>query len=225
MAILDRDIAALCCGIYAYDGGPTVAWDYFDRGEDDGVCWAVKRVRDVNVIVFRGSTTLEDWKRDAEAFADPFDDDDIGPVHPGFNQGLLKVASEADAHGFLRNFIVTGHSLGAGRASIFTGYVTWNKKPPLSRVVFGEPRPGFQQLADVIKDVPGRSYRNGSGDGLHYDLVTGVPFSCWPELYVHPTRLTDVTAPPAPDDTWGPFSWHHMQLYVSALTTVSTSTP
>jgi hypothetical protein len=84
-----------------------------------------------------------------------------------------------------------------------------------SRVVFGEPRPGFKSLADVIKSVPGRSYRNG--DGAAFDVVTGVPFSFSFEPYVHPTRLIDVCARPAPNDPWGFAAWHHVQLYQQAL--------
>jgi len=46
--ITDRDIAALCAGIYAYPGAAPVVWDYFDQGDDDGVCWALKRVEPIN---------------------------------------------------------------------------------------------------------------------------------------------------------------------------------
>ena len=38
-----------------------------------------------------------------------------------------------------------------------------------------------------------------------------------PPQYVHPTPLVDVSAPPPPDDEWGIFGYHHMQLYTQAV--------
>lgn len=222
MKILDKDIAVLVNSLYEYPNIPKIEWLY--KGTDGGVFWAIKRIDDIDIVVFRGSTTLEDWVRDFEAVADPLEDDDIGPVHPGFNEGMLEVFDKLSDISRGQNVIVTGHSLGAGRASILTGYMVYHRCPPLSRVVFGEPRPGFQHLADLVQTVPGRSYRNGCGTGLDYDLVTALPLNVWPEEYVHPTRMVDVTGSPPADDPWSLFRWHHMPLYVKALQNITTAT-
>jgi hypothetical protein len=176
-----------------------------------------------DVIVFRGSTTLQDWLRDAEAVANPVESAGLGPVHPGFNAGLTAVWQELMARraaGQLSpRVVVTGHSLGAARATLMTGYLVQGGAAPIARYVFGEPRPGFARLAEIIKDVPAFSYRNGDNaeDPSGFDLVTSVPFRFFPELYVHPSPLIDVRADPPATDEWGVFRWHHIQLYCDAL--------
>jgi Lipase (class 3) len=121
MPITDKDVADLCVGIYKYPGFPAVTWDRFDDGKDsDQICWGVKVVDGCDVLVFRGSTTFEDWRRDFDAWADPFGHAKIGPVHPGFLLGLDQVLAEY-RHGASGKLLVAGHSLGAGRASIFCG--------------------------------------------------------------------------------------------------------
>jgi lipase (class 3) len=210
----DADIAALCAAVYAYAGAPAVAWDHFDAGDDDGVCWALKRLPACDVVVFRGSTTFQDWVRDFRAAPILTR---IGHVHDGFHAGMEH--AWADARVLLkRPAIITGHSLGAARAAIMTGLMVKDRVPPTARVVFGEPKPGFRDLADLIAAVPGRSYRNG--DGTHHDLVTDVPFFDFPPFeYVHPTPIIPVCAPPRANDRWGVFSYHHIELYQAAVTT------
>jgi hypothetical protein len=229
----DAEIAALCNGIYDYPGFAPVVWDHLELPEQDGgICWALKRLGAVDVIVLRGSTTPGDWLRDFDAVADPFIHSDLGPVHPGFLAGMEKAwqAMQPLCGSFAgdlsqqrdRNVIVTGHSLGAGRAAILTGLMVHAAKShqavaPLARVVFGEPRPGFPQLARLIGSVSARSYRNSNGSA--YDLVTDVPIALGLEDYVHPCSLSDVCEAPGPNWTkqWGPFAWHAMPLYLAAL--------
>ena len=121
MPITDKDVADLCVGIYAYPGSPPVTWDRFDDGDDsDQICWSVKVVDGCDVVVFRGSATFEDWRRDFDPWADPWGHGKIGPVHPGFLLGLDQVLQEY-RHGGSGKLLVAGHSLGAGRASILCG--------------------------------------------------------------------------------------------------------
>jgi Lipase (class 3) len=138
-------------------------------------------------------------------------------VHPGFLLGIDQVLQEY--RGVARDSLfVAGHSLGAGRASILCGLAITSGLMPVGRVVFGEPRPGFQQLANVIAPIKeSRSYRNGKTGSFEHDLVTDVPYSIGLYQYVHPTPLMDVSALPPPVDPWGVFSYHHMQLYAQAL--------
>ncbi len=218
MPITDTDIAELCVGIYAYPGSPPVTWDRFDDGEDsDQICWGIKVVDGCDVLVFRGSTTFEDWRRDFDAWANPFGHSKIGPVHPGFLLGLAQVLDEY-RHAARGKLLVTGHSLGAGRASILCGLAIAGGIVPVGRVVFGEPRPGFKPLGDLISSIKeSRSYRNGKFDAFEHDFVTDVPYRIGPLQYVHPTPLIDVSALPPPNDEWGIFSYHHMQLYAQAV--------
>jgi Lipase (class 3) len=218
MPITDKDAADLCVGIYAYPGVPAVTWDHFDDGSaDDQICWGVKVVNGCDIVVFRGSTTFEDWRRDFDVWADPFGHPKLGPVHPGFLLGLDQVLDEYRQKATGAPF-VAGHSLGAGRASIFCGLAIVAAIIPAGRIVFGEPRPGFQKLADVIAPIPqSRSYRNSMPGTFDHDLVTDVPYRIGPLQYVHPTTLVDVSAPPPADDEWGIFGYHHMQLYDQAL--------
>lgn len=217
--IADAQLAALCVASYLEPSQSGVAWDHFDTGESgDQVRWGVKRVGADVALILPGSRTFMDWLRDFMTFADPFHHDDVGPVHPGFLSGMRTLERElAQLVGKTEPLYITGHSLGAGRAGILSGLLVLDGWKPAARVVFGEPKPGFVQLADIIKDVPGRSYRNG--DARHHDQVTDVPFSFPPEQYVHPTPIIPVCA--RPDGglfaEFGVFAWHHMPLYQAAL--------
>lgn len=213
----DAAIAALCTGIYAYPGFAPIVWDHLEQPtQDDGICWGLKKLGPIDVIVLRGSTTPQDWLRDFEAVADPFTHFALGPVHPGFLAGM-ETAFTAMKPLLGAKVIVSGHSLGAGRAAVLTGLMVHAGRAPLARVVFGEPRPGFKELAKLISGVAARSYRNGNG--TLYDRVTDVPLAIGSEDYVHPCPLTDVCAAPGPKWTeqWGVFAWHAMPLYRAAL--------
>jgi Lipase (class 3) len=216
MPITDKDIAELCLGIYTYPG--TITWDHYDSGADsDEICWGVKVVEGTDVLVFRGSITFEDWRRDFDVWTNPFGHLQLGPVHPGFLLGVDQVLAEyrQAAKGPL---FVAGHSLGAGRASVLCGLAIVAGVTPIGRVVFGEPRPGFAQLADLIKPIShSLSYRNGKPGTFEHDLVTDVPYYLGLYKYVHPTALVDVSALPPLLDEWGIFSYHHMQLYLQAI--------
>jgi len=205
----DADLVGLCARIYRATDG----WDYYDAGHDDGIAWAVKRLEGFDVVVLRGSVTLQDWLRDVQAFAVP---SRIGHVHSGFYAGMehmwadLKLMLEQPA-------IITGHSLGAARAAVLTALMTVDHVPPVARVVFGEPKPGLLDIAQLITAVPGRSYRNG--DAAHHDLVTDLPLSFPPLQYVHPTPIIPVCCRPDESEVadLGIFAWHSVELYQAAL--------
>lgn len=210
--ITDRECASLCVALYAASETDSQGLNHVDFGEDDGICWALKHRPDCDVVILRGSVTLLDWWRDLDIR--PYQSRRMGPVHHGFYLGLDNAWD--DMKPMLRPhlpIVVTGHSLGAARAALLTGMMIADDMVPARRVVFGEPKPGYQQLADFIKSVPAVSYRNGIGEA--HDKVTDVPTV--PGLpYVHSTPLTNVNAPPAIDDAGG-FAWHHMGLYAEAL--------
>jgi len=209
--ISDTQCAILCEAIYEDNRDFAV----FDAGEDDGICWAIERSSDGDVIVLRGSHTVADWIRDLIALASPFTHHALGPVHPGFLLGMEHAWSEIKPQ--LMDFppVVTGHSLGAARASILCGLMLLDGIKPARRVCFGSPKPGFSPLARIIASVPAASYRNG--DTAHHDIVTGLPFSFPPEEYVHPEQLTFVAGAPLPGDPLGIFAFHRMAYYKAAL--------
>ena len=208
----DAAIVELCAEIYR----PTAivgAFDHYDAGMDDGICWAVKRLDGFDVVVFRGSVTRQDWLRDIQVVAMP---SRIGHVHSGFYSGMEHMWGDLKPM-LSQPAIITGHSLGAARADVLTALMTVDSVPPVARVVFGEPKPGLLDFAKLITGTPGRSYRNG--DSTHHDLITDVPFSFPPEQYVHPTPIIPVCCRPAGVEfaDLGVFAWHHIGLYQTAI--------
>jgi hypothetical protein len=211
----DADLAALCAGVYGYAGAPVTPWDHFDTGFDDGVCWALKRLSGYDVVVLRGSVLfykskiVPDWIRDVRARPILTR---IGHVHEGFFEGMERMLAELRPL-IQQPVVITGHSLGAARASHLTALMVKDGAPPVLRVVFGEPKPGFQDHAEIVATVPGRSYRNG--DDADYDRVTDEPLL--PREYVRATPVIPVCSPPPQDDLDVAFRWHHMPLYCAAV--------
>lgn len=211
----DALIASYCGMVYK----PTALFDFdhFDAGLDDGVCWALKKLDGFDLVVFRGSITLQDWIADFRALAVP---SRIGHVHVGFYAGMEHVWSDLRPM-LTQPAIVAGHSLGAARAGVLAALMTVDGAAPAARVVFGEPKPGLMDFAQIIKSVPARSYRNG--DDLHHDLVTDLPLSFPPLEYVHPTPIVPVCCRPTGGEfeQMGVFAYHHVELYETALAVLS----
>jgi hypothetical protein len=218
--ISDADLADLCVGIYAYPGFPSVTWDHYDDGSaDDGVCWAVKRVDGIDVVVFRGSVTMLDWLRDATILGNPFVHRDLHGIWPGFYLGMPECWQEVRSKMSGPVTIVTGHSLGAARASVLCAMMTSTQYKPVARVVFGEPFPGDEDFCAMIADIPSRSYCNGDDKG--HDLVTDSPFFIANKDFrpARPSPLISVSQSPdaAAHGLLGVFKYHHCPLYREAL--------
>ncbi len=217
----DALIASYCALIYqplAIISG----FDHFDAGLDDNVCWAIKKLPGFDLIIFRGSITIPDWINDLRAIAVP---SRIGHVDVGFYSGMEKVWTEAPPI-LTQPVIVSGHSLGASRASVMTAMMKVDGHVPVSRVIFGEPKPGLLDFSKIVECVPASSYRNGND--THHDLVTDVPFSFPPLQYMHPTPIVPVCCEPTGDlfAKMGVFAYHHIGLYETAVATLGrTTTP
>jgi len=209
--VTEQDIAQLCLDIYTAQPGQ---WDQLELPAD-GVAFGIKDFPEATALIFRGSVTLQDFLRDAEAIADPLSHGGLGPVRPGFFDGLSELWTRLKPKLTTKPCIVAGHSLGAARASLFTGLMVLDGKAPVRRLCFGEPRPGFPQAGSIIATVRSRSYRNANGRA--HDLVTDVPFTTWLEDYVHPTPLSPISAPPSDQEVQRDilFAWHAMSLYAS----------
>ena len=207
---LIKSAASLCRATYAYPGDTPMIWDHWDAGAGDGIVWGAKKINDVWFAALRGSVTLPDWIHDAEALA-VYCAAHHSHVHPGFNWDTDQVAAEI--HELVGNdpWVATGHSLGGSRADDVTAYGIVGGFPPIARVVFGEPRPGFADFCALVAQVPGASFINMNGDGR--DRVPAVPIKFPDEPYERPSPLMPLIVTPPPFDGVDFFRFHHMTLY------------
>lgn len=202
--------ALLCNAVYQGDEG----FAFFDPGADDGVCWALRREPDADVVVLRGSLEPRDWIVDL--FAAPFPDHRFGPVHHGFLLGMDHAWSDVKKVLSGLPVVLAGHSLGAARAAILNAIMLAEGVRPAMRFAFGEPRPGFQTLAGLLTQTPCAIYCNGDDDG--HDLVTEVPFTMPPTFDYRPSGTVQSVCggwSGLRDDL---FRYHHAPLYVKAFT-------
>lgn len=207
--ITDLDAVRLCESLY-FD--PSFAWDdLLEPASDDGICVGIKKIDGVRAIVFRGSTTPQDWWRDgiSEFFhqlAPPFDV--LGDVAVGFSEGMPELYQKFAP--LLKDpWVSVGHSLGSARATLFAGMGIAAGTPPLRRVGFGPPRVGCGGFCAVMAKLPDRPLYRNRVDPIA-DVPTDPPFR-------HDIALTELNAAPAPDDEWGILADHHIELYVTGL--------
>lgn len=199
--ISELEIANICHGTYE-DG---YKWDYLFQGkQNDDIYVGIKRIGDIDVVAFRGSTTLEDWIRNFESI--PVYSPPLGFVADGFIVGLQDVFENLLTV-IGPNYIVTGHSRGAAIATNYAARMTSAGKPPMALIVLAPPRTGFSDLKSLILKIPvSRAYANKN------DPVVAVPPWC-----SHPYDLVEIDIPPPEKDPWGPIAPHHSELYVSAI--------
>lgn len=199
---------------------PAGTWDHVLPV--DGAYVAVKRIENIDYVMFRGSLTFLDWWDDFDHFALPFDDPLLGPVHPGARDGVIVVEDEINRL-IGDHVVVVGHSLGAMHAVLYAGYRIAAGKSVDGLVLFGEPRAGGLKLAQLLQNSVGaqniQSFRNARPKGTPHDLVTDVPFVMQPDLpYCHAKDpLTDVYREPNPFDPWLLMAWHHFGAYCRAF--------
>jgi hypothetical protein len=120
---LTIEACRLCNAIYDHPGQTSKAWD--DQQITAGVYWAAKFDGNRIYIVFRGSDTPLDWIEDLIGF-DPnriIQHDAFGRMWDGFVLGMPTAWAEIKPLlGHFDEIIFTGHSLGAARADVATGY-------------------------------------------------------------------------------------------------------
>lgn len=210
--LTDYDLAEICATLYdpKLYGLPPIKWTHLC--EMDGSYCAHIAMPDCDVICWRGSITDHDWLEDLDAL--PYLTSSLGYVHKGFYDGVKAAWPQVLTwHGF-RKLYVIGHSLGAAHAMLHSAMVSkFVHTELLETVVWGEPRPGFDQLASILWPVKTRSYRN------RHDPVTEVPKLCdhtGKDLFVHPKPLIPVDVAPVADD-FSPLADHHFGLYLKAM--------
>lgn len=216
----DLDLANLQYAVY-HPKQATVRLDWI--GEEFGIFFGLHRDGDgVMNVVFRGSDTFIDWVKDAEALASPVTHFSLGPVHPGFLEGMEDFWQSLKKYN-KPPFRLCGHSLGAGRARILTGLMVEDNLPPVSCVCWGEPKSGFQQLADLTAKIPGNSYQNTNG--TKRDPIYDIPVNILFEKYVHDRSVVPVSRPASTDDWHGiphnsSLALHNFILYQEAMASI-----
>lgn len=223
------DAADLCAASY---GG----WNWSASGaafaETDGVWWAVLNYVELSWVVFRGSETFEkdgslkdvaeDWARDFLALPEhPFlHHEKLGFIHAGFYAGMENAYAEIRKHIQGDVTYVTGHSLGAARATIFTGMLRLDY-PSMSvhRIVFGEPNEAFvggnTGLLEIVSDhwVSNYSFQNTCPSQGFCDPVTLVP----PAPYKAPTERIKVVSGLVPTSLPDTAKLHSITEYQKAV--------
>lgn len=188
-----------------YDAGGTWA----NRWDVRGIVCGHVHEDGVDVLVFRGSVTVEDWMDNADAW--PRWDRELGFVHRGFLDGMDDLLAQAiPALTAGSPIAVTGHSLGGARARIAAAKLLVRKFPVARLVTFGSPKPAFANLSRVIQKsgIDHCSYRNCNDP---VPLVPGI----LPE-WQHPEPWRPLAAHPAQDDLH-PLRDHFIERYVQAL--------
>jgi hypothetical protein len=203
----DRELSKVCWTLYLDQ--PT---DYWDRlFPHDGGYVGIKQIGDEIVVCWRGSTTLFDWLEDFQAV--PVMDHDLGMVHSGFLGGVNSIMDSVTAAVASSRVYVIGHSLGAGHAAIHAAKLILAGRAPQKVTLWGCPRPGFQQLRDILNRPKFNitSYKNRK------DPVTDVPVNIGDFKYVDATTFYTVNVAPSLMDAWGPLADHHFNLYATAM--------
>lgn len=207
-------ICDLYANLYTSLSVPAGTWDHVIPV--DGAYAAIKRIDNIDYVMFRGSVTLIDWIEDFDDCALPFADSILGGVHPGARLGALAIKDQIDS--LVGDHVVfVGHSLGALHAAVAAGYRVAAGKPLDAVILFGEPRPGGPKLSALLANTFTQSFRNADAGG--HDIITDVARALPPLLpYQHiKDPLTDVCGAPDPHDPWLAFRYHHFGLYCKAF--------
>jgi hypothetical protein len=160
----------------------------------------------------RGSVTVDDWMRDAEAL--PAWDAQLGFCHKGFLEGLNDVFLEIQkAVPTGTSLTITGHSLGGARARLLAAKCLFNSMPVAAVTVFGSPRPAFSSVTTLLDGHPEcehTSFRNRK------DVVCCVPPPWMGYEHTEQYFLVDSGAVEEGEVWEGPED-HHIALYVRAV--------
>jgi hypothetical protein len=205
MILLDSQLCELCAKLY----DPLATWDVLWTQASWGMTAAKVVVEGVSVVVHRGSDSVLDWYDDLESELIR-EDEQLGSLPRGFSAPLRPWFQANMAH-MEPNMVLVGHSLGAARAIQHAGLLTANGLKPRAVVVWGEPKAGMRQLANVLKDVTIHSYRN------RRDPVCTVPVTLGLLDWIHGHELVALDAMPPANDAWGLLADHHIELYVIGM--------
>lgn len=168
----------------------------------------IKHMDGFDYVIAKGSTTIDDWLRDAESEA--------GRTVPGFSQlGLLPIGFsqyavptyQAVKPLLLGPIACAGHSLGAPEAMHLAAIHYAGRGPILRIAQFAPPRQGTATLANFLFRLSTQCYIN-SGDPIPNLPITMKPL--WPWITVGPVQPLAV---PAPMTDKTPWAQHSVLLY------------
>lgn len=158
--------------------------------ETDAQCKIFFEVSNINTlyIVFRGTSSLQDWKTDLKIRQDTLLYNDV-KVHRGFLEQYLSIHTDIMKHltsviNYTNNIIITGHSLGGALATICAVYLKENpnlNKYNISVYTYGSPRVGNKKFKKLYNKHIKESYRIAG----HSDLITYFPMNS-SYTHVHP---------------------------------------
>jgi hypothetical protein len=218
-------LAGCVAALYGEDGAPSIGWTYVSP--PGTTCYfGILRLERWLIIVARGSKTFGDWLRDVQARAEtPVSHAQMGHVHSGFYDGTDDAWDIIEPYLQAGDMVVfCGHSLGGTHASILAAHMLLSAKAqtlglmPHFILTWGSPKPGFQDFADLLKNIPMVGYRNERAN--RHDGVTYLPIAIWPLLYVHVVSPTVVSSGPPPSsilsDLGPDLALHHFTLYLPA---------
>lgn len=178
-----------------------------DPEQDQGICWGLKHFDDVDVLLFRGSITKEDWFRNIlSEMGRSFSVLGLGDLPYGFSMGL-DAAMAVWKPMVKAPLIIGGHSLGGARAKESAGMAVQSYVDVKRIVTCGCPRAGTKILSDKIDGIPHNDYRNL--DDPVWDVPTDPPWNL-------SRNLVSLSEPPNPGDI-SIFRDHHIELYLSGV--------
>jgi hypothetical protein len=206
----DKELAYLQLAIYGHVPDP--GWDWHSDADDVVVC-ATKTAEDGVVDVsMRGTEDRIDLIFDLDVR--PVNVPPFGRLHSGFFNSLEWTWDDLQKEINGRPWRISGHSLGAARATDITCLAIRDKNPPLIRICWGEPASGFAEQVEYLKPVPARSYRNSKSRGSRlHDPITDVPLVMPNFEFYHACTFTDISAPPVGKPIYDFFAWHDSHLY------------
>ena len=195
------ELAQLCSDIYSIT-------ENFVIYDCDGVYVGLRRVGDIDLFVFRGSATVEDWMHDIDLLV--VNHPQLGWCHEGMLTGIDKAFEWVKSQireGCKASF--TGHSLGGAHARFMAGLFIANNLQTDILMTFGSPKPSFKELKVLISSstINHSSYRHLK------DIVPELP----PEIlgFMHTEDWIELGGDSA--SVLEDFSDHLIQYYIGSL--------
>jgi hypothetical protein len=168
-----------------------------------GVLFKDDKRREI-ILAFRGSNAAQNFKYDGMWSLMPFNSSACKgcQIHQGYGQQWNSAAQQvktalqqAKAQYPQHRLVITGHSLGAGLASL-AGTAMHDAGINTTIYTYGQPRTGNQAYADHVDQNIGGMYRVTYKD----DGIAQAPPAA--KGYRHHTTEYWVTDPPSPENTW-----------------------
>lgn len=170
---------------WATDNGFDFQWIEFD-----GTQAAVLDTKRHQVLVFRGTSNVQDWLTNLDAWTVKRPEF-TGEVHQGFYDALMVVLDDIVHHLQSHKILwITGHSLGGALATLASGLFRG------TLYTFGSPRVGNKEFSEVVF---GNRFTNNN------DIVPRVPIGDYKHVgtnyhFTHNGKLWK-------DPSWGWLEW------------------